>query len=51
MDGEGWIQCCSVNRSTFSNEGTLESGPAEGPVKSYNVTVADGRAVIDVDVN
>ena len=37
------LRCCSLSGSTFDYQGEVLSGPAEGPLTSYPLTVEDGQ--------
>ena len=45
VPGENKLKCCSVNHSTFDNEGNVLSGPAKGPLTIYKVT-KDGDSLV-----
>ena len=40
------IRCCSVSKSTFDYSGKLLSGPAKGPLTSFQVKREDGRLTV-----
>lgn len=42
------IECCSVSGSTYDYEGNVLSGPAEKPLTTYPVAVADGELHIQL---
>lgn len=37
------LKCCSLSGSSFDYQGEVLSGPAEGPLTSYPLTVEDGQ--------
>ncbi|QTA90136.1 Rieske (2Fe-2S) protein [Desulfonema magnum] len=46
LAGDEAVQCCSVSKSTFSYAGTVISGAAKTPLKTFNVEMKDGKAII-----
>ena len=40
------VQCCSIGKSTFDYEGKVVSGMAGGDVRTYPVSLEDGKLVI-----
>jgi nitrite reductase/ring-hydroxylating ferredoxin subunit len=42
------VQCCSVGKSVFGYDGTVISGSADKPITIYDVSVEDGKLVIQV---
>ena len=43
MAGTMTLKCCSLSGSSFDYQGEVLSGPAEGPLTSYPLTVEDGQ--------
>ena len=46
VPGAEQVQCCSVGKSTYDYEGNVVSGMAGGDVRTYPVTLEDGKLVI-----
>ena len=46
VPGAGQVQCCSVNKSTFENDGKCVSGPGKKELATYPVTVEGGKLEI-----
>jgi nitrite reductase/ring-hydroxylating ferredoxin subunit len=46
VPGTRTIQCCSVNKSTYSYDGTTLSGPAPGPLTTFPAALEGQRLVI-----
>jgi nitrite reductase/ring-hydroxylating ferredoxin subunit len=46
VPGTRTIQCCSVNKSTYSYDGATLRGPAPGPLTAYPATLEGQRLVI-----
>jgi nitrite reductase/ring-hydroxylating ferredoxin subunit len=42
------LSCCSLSGSVYNYRGDVVSGPARKPLESYNVSVENGRLVIDL---
>ena len=40
------IRCCSVSKSTFDYSGKLLSGPAKGPLTSFQVNRQNGKLTV-----
>ena len=43
VPGTETIQCCSVNKSTYSFDGDKIHGPAPRPIPTYPVKIGDGE--------
>ena len=48
VPGTSTVQCCSVGKSTYRFDGTLQQGPAPGPVLTYPVTQDGETITIDI---
>ena len=48
ISGTMTLECCSVNSSTFDYEGNVLSGPAEGALTSYPLSVEDNKLLVDL---
>lgn len=46
VPGTRTIQCCSVNKSTYSYDGTTLRGPAPGPLTTFPAALDGQRLVI-----
>jgi Rieske Fe-S protein len=46
VPGTRTIQCCSVNKSTYSYDGTTLRGPAPGPLTTFPAALEGQRLVI-----
>jgi Rieske Fe-S protein len=42
------LECCSVSSSTFDYQGNVLSGPAEGPLTSYPLTIDSDHLTINL---
>jgi len=43
------LRCCSVSKSTFDYDGQVISGPAKGPLTSFNLETKDGKVLISIN--
>ena len=43
------LQCCSASKSTYDYDGTVISGPAEGPLTSYPLEIQDDNLIINLN--
>lgn len=43
VPGTETVQCCSVNKSTYTFDGEKIHGPAPQPIRTYPVEVGDGE--------
>ena len=48
VPGEGTVQCCSVNSTTFGMDGKTICGPGKHPLTLYPVTKEGGKLIIDL---
>ena len=48
VPGTETVQCCSVNKSTFTFEGDKIHGPAPQSIRTYPVEVTDGELRIKI---
>jgi nitrite reductase/ring-hydroxylating ferredoxin subunit len=48
VPGTETVQCCSVNKSTYTFKGEKIHGPTPKPVQTYPVEVADGQLRIRI---
>jgi cytochrome b6-f complex iron-sulfur subunit len=48
VPGQEALRCCSVNHSRFDYKGNKLSGPAKGPIRTYDCELKDGELVITV---
>ncbi len=48
VPGTNTVQCCSVNKSTYDEQGNKIYGPAPEPIKTYPVEKQDDKLVITV---
>jgi len=48
VPGTETVQCCSVNKSTFTFDGDKIHGPAPQPIRTYPVEVGDGELRIRI---
>lgn len=48
VPGTNTVQCCSINKSTFDENGTTIEGPAPHSIKSYPVEVDGDTLVVDL---
>jgi nitrite reductase/ring-hydroxylating ferredoxin subunit len=46
VPGTGTVQCCSVNKSTYTYDGSKIYGPPTGPIKTFKVEVAGERLIV-----
>lgn len=42
------LQCCSASKSTFDYSGSVLSGPAEGPLTSYPLTLEGDQLLVEI---
>ncbi len=49
VPGEEKVQCCSVGKTTYDYEGKIMAGSAKGPIKVYQVDLADGKLTVSID--
>lgn len=49
VPGTGTVQCCSINKSTFDDEGRAVYGPAKRPVRTFDATTANNRLFIPLE--
>jgi nitrite reductase/ring-hydroxylating ferredoxin subunit len=49
VPGTDTVQCCSVNKSTYTYDGRKIHGPAPRPVTAYPVAVEDHQAIISIN--
>ncbi|MGA2401632.1 MAG: Rieske 2Fe-2S domain-containing protein [Syntrophobacteraceae bacterium] len=47
--GDQTVQCCSINKSTYSYDGEVVYGPARKPVETFAIQVTDGKLFILLD--
>jgi nitrite reductase/ring-hydroxylating ferredoxin subunit len=48
VPGTETVQCCSVNKSTYSFEGDKIHGPAPQSIRTYPVEVVEGELRISI---
>ena len=48
VPGTETVQCCSIGTSTYQLDGSLISGSAAEPLKTYPLTVEDGNLLIEI---
>lgn len=46
LPGKEQLRCCSVNKSTYQYDGSVVSGPAKTPLKTYTVEVNEDILII-----
>ena len=46
LAGTMTLECCSASKSTYDYQGNVLSGPAEGPLTSYPLTVDEDHLLI-----
>ena len=49
VPGTKTVQCCSFGTSTYNLDGSVISGPAPEPLKTYPLAVANGKLVIEIE--
>ena len=48
VPGTDTVQCCSVNKSTYTFDGKKVHGPAPRPIRTYPVEVGEGQLRIRI---
>jgi nitrite reductase/ring-hydroxylating ferredoxin subunit len=49
VPGTATVQCCSVNKSTFSHQGQVLHGPAKSAIPQFRVSRDNSKLVISLD--
>ncbi|MFC2064246.1 Rieske (2Fe-2S) protein [Chloroflexota bacterium] len=49
VPGTETVQCCSIGTSTYRLDGNVISGSATEPLKTYPLSVANGKLVIEIE--
>jgi nitrite reductase/ring-hydroxylating ferredoxin subunit len=49
VPGTGRVQCCSVNKSTYTYDGRKVYGPAPAPVDTFKVELDGERLVVSLE--
>ena len=45
----GTVQCCSVNKSTYTYDGLKVYGPPTGPIGTFKVKLDDDRLIVSLE--
>jgi len=51
VKGSEKVQCCSINKSTFSFTGEVMAGPAKESLKTFHVEQIDNKLIIEIKKN